>query len=311
MLDRALVEIGERRRDGFDLSVAVNLSPADLLDLGLPSEVLRVLELRDFPASSLRLEVSEDAVMADPERSLEVLRGLRSIGVATSLDDFGSGHVSLGHLKHLGVDEIKIDRSFVMRLADDARDAAIVHTTVDLGRRLGMKVVAEGVETVEAWDTLAGLQVRRGAGLLPRAPDDGHRAGGLDARPRRRLTARLAVEKLIGLENWVLGGRVRGDDRGHRAPRRACGRGRSSALRRDPADAADHRSVAVLVAAAGLVWKRQLGILLVLGGAISLAYGLSGSERAARRNTAVCVILLGAGLLCLDRRPGWPTRPRC
>ena len=96
MLDRALVEIGERRRDGFDLSVAVNLSPADLLDLGLPSEVSRVLEQRNFPASCLRLEVSEDAVMADPERSLEVLRELRSIGVATSLDDFGSGHVSLG-----------------------------------------------------------------------------------------------------------------------------------------------------------------------------------------------------------------------
>ncbi len=165
VLDRALVEIGERRRDGFDLSVAVNLSPADLLDLGLPSEVSRVLEQRNFPASCLRLEVSEDAVMADPERSLEVLRELRSIGVATSLDDFGSGHVSLGHLKHLGVDEIKIDRSFVMRLADDARDAAIVHTTVDLGRRLGMKVVAEGVETVEAWDTLAGLRCDEAQGF--------------------------------------------------------------------------------------------------------------------------------------------------
>ena len=165
VLDRALVEIGERRRDGFDLSVAVNLSPADLLDLGLPSEVSRVLEQRNFPASCLRLEVSEDAVMADPERSLDVLRELRSIGVATSLDDFGSGHVSLGHLKHLGVDEIKIDRSFVMRLADDARDAAIVHTTVDLGRRLGMKVVAEGVETVEAWDTLAGLQCDEAQGF--------------------------------------------------------------------------------------------------------------------------------------------------
>jgi diguanylate cyclase (GGDEF)-like protein len=165
VLDRALVEIGERRRDGFDLSVAVNLSPADLLDLGLPSEVARTLERRGFPASCLRLEVSEDAVMADPERSLEVLRELRSIGVATALDDFGSGHVSLGHLKHLGVDEIKIDRSFVLRLVEDERDAAIVHTTVDLGRRLGMKVVAEGVETVEAWDTLAGLRCDEAQGF--------------------------------------------------------------------------------------------------------------------------------------------------
>ncbi|MDA0181257.1 EAL domain-containing protein [Solirubrobacter phytolaccae] len=166
VLDRALVEIGQRRSEGFDLSVAVNLSPADLLDLGLPSDVARTLERHAFPASCLRLEVSEDAVMADPERSLEVLRGLRAIGVATALDDFGSGHVSLGHLKHLGVDEIKIDRSFVLRLAEDERDAAIVHTTVDLGRRLGMKVVAEGVETVEAWDALAVLHCDEAQGFF-------------------------------------------------------------------------------------------------------------------------------------------------
>jgi len=166
VLDRALDEIGERRRDGFDLSVAVNLGPADLLDLGLPSEVARLLEKRHFPASCLRLEVSEDVVMADPDRTLEVLAGLRAIGVATALDDFGAGHVSLGHLRQLGVDEIKIDRSFVMRLSHDARDAAIVHTTVDLGRRLGMLVVAEGVETVEAWDTLAGLNCDEAQGFF-------------------------------------------------------------------------------------------------------------------------------------------------
>src|SRR4051794_35241374 len=165
VLDRALLEIGERRRDGFDLSVAVNLGPADLLDLGLPSDVARVLERRQFPAACLRLEVSEDAVMADPERSLEVLRELRKIGVAMSLDDFGAGHVSLGHLKQLGVDELKIDRSFVMRVADDARDAAIVHSTVDLGRRLGMRVVAEGVESPEAWDLLAGLMCDEAQGF--------------------------------------------------------------------------------------------------------------------------------------------------
>jgi diguanylate cyclase (GGDEF)-like protein len=166
VLDRALEEIGDRRRDGFDLSVAVNLGPADLLDLGLPSDVDRVLERRRFPASCLRLEVSEDVVMADPERTLEVLAGLRAIGVATALDDFGAGHVSLGHLKQLDLDELKIDRSFVMRLADDARDAAIVHTTVDLGRRLGMRVVAEGVESAETWDTLAGLHCDEAQGFF-------------------------------------------------------------------------------------------------------------------------------------------------
>jgi diguanylate cyclase (GGDEF)-like protein len=163
VVDLALQEIGE---SGLDLSVAVNLGPADLLDLGLPSEVDRLLRRRRFPPEQLRLEVSEDVVMADPQRTLEVLAGLRSIGVATALDDFGAGHASLGHLKALRVDELKIDRSFVMRLPEDARDQAIVHATVDLGRRLGMRVVAEGVETVEAWDVLAGLSCDEAQGFF-------------------------------------------------------------------------------------------------------------------------------------------------
>ena len=116
--------------------------------------------------------------MADPERTLEVLAGLRTIGVATALDDFGAGHVSLGHLKQLDLDELKIDRSFVMRLADDERDAAIVHATVDLGRRLGMRVVAEGVETSEAWDTLAGLHCDEAQGFFLGRPMTATALGG-------------------------------------------------------------------------------------------------------------------------------------
>jgi EAL domain-containing protein (putative c-di-GMP-specific phosphodiesterase class I) len=93
--------------------------------------------------------------MSDPERTLGVLAALREIGVLTALDDFGAGHASLGHLKQLRVDELKIDRSFVLGLLDDDRDAAIVQTSVDLGRRLGLRVVAEGVESSEVWDKLA------------------------------------------------------------------------------------------------------------------------------------------------------------
>jgi diguanylate cyclase (GGDEF)-like protein len=155
VIDRVLEEITEQRREGFDLGVAVNLGPADLLDLSLPSEIERLLHRRRFPPRQLRLEVSEDVVMADPERTLDVLAALRDIGVLTSLDDFGAGHASLGHLKQLRVDELKIDRSFVMRLLEDEKDAAIVHTTIDLGRRLGLRVVAEGVESFEAWARLA------------------------------------------------------------------------------------------------------------------------------------------------------------
>jgi diguanylate cyclase len=152
VVDRALEEMAE-----FDLTVAVNLGPADLLDLGLPSEIDRLLRRRRFEPEHLRLEVSEDVVMADPERTLEVLAGLRAIGVATALDDFGAGHASLGHLKALQVDELKIDRSFVGSLPGDERDAAIVYAMVELGRRLGMRVVAEGVQSAENWDALARL----------------------------------------------------------------------------------------------------------------------------------------------------------
>jgi diguanylate cyclase len=137
------------RLHGHDLGVAVNLGPADLLDLGLPSEVERLLARHHFPAEQLQIEVSEDIVMADVQRTVDVLVGLRAIGVTTALDDFGAGHAGLGHLKQLHVDVLKIDRAFVAQVAHDERDAAIVHSLVDLGRRLGVRVVAEGVDSPE------------------------------------------------------------------------------------------------------------------------------------------------------------------
>jgi diguanylate cyclase len=155
VLDRAIEEIGDLRRRGFDLSVAANLGPADLLDLGLPSEIERLLYRRELRPEHLELEVSEDVVMADVERTTDVLVGLRATAVRTALDDFGAGHAALGHIKQLEVDTLKIDRSFVMRLVDDERDAAIVHSLVDLGHRLGVRVVAEGVESRQAWARLS------------------------------------------------------------------------------------------------------------------------------------------------------------
>jgi diguanylate cyclase len=155
VLDRALAEIAGRQRAGLSLSVAVNLGPADLLDLGLPSEIEHILARHRFDPADLRLEVSEDAVVADLERTIEVLGGLRRIGVPIALDDFGAGRSSLVHLRELVIDELKIDRSFVMRLDEDERDAAITHSIIDLGRRLGLNVVAEGVQSESAWTRLA------------------------------------------------------------------------------------------------------------------------------------------------------------
>jgi diguanylate cyclase (GGDEF)-like protein len=166
VLDRAIDEIGELRRRGFDLSVAANLGPADLLDLSLPSEIDRLLQRGDLRPEHLELEVSEDVVMVDVERTMDVLVGLRGTGVRTALDDFGAGHAALGHIKHLQVDTLKIDRSFVMRLVDDERDAAIVHSLVDLGHRLGVRVVAEGVESNAAWSRLASWQCDEAQGFF-------------------------------------------------------------------------------------------------------------------------------------------------
>ena len=172
VIDRALCELAELRSGGLDLDVAVNLGPADLLDLGLPSEVERLLQVRRCAPEHLQLEVSEDVVMADVDRTVDVLRGLRAIGVRTALDDFGAGHAALGQLKHLEVDTLKIDCAFVMRVAQDERDAAIVQSLVDLGRRLGLRVVAEGVETREAWDLLVrwGCDEAQGHLLAPPMP---------------------------------------------------------------------------------------------------------------------------------------------
>ena len=155
VLDRALAEISHLRERGHELGVAVNLGPADLLDLGLPSEVERLLEQHSFPPEQLQIEVSEDIVMADVERTVDVLVGLRAIGVLTALDDFGAGRAGLAHLKELHVDVLKIDRSFVMRVARDERDAAIVHSLMDLGRRLGVRVIAEGVDSPETCELLS------------------------------------------------------------------------------------------------------------------------------------------------------------
>jgi diguanylate cyclase (GGDEF)-like protein len=177
VLDRALEEIGEHRRAGIDVTVAVNLGPADLLDLGLPSEVERTLQARRFAPEDLELEVSEDVVMADVDRTTDVLCGLRAIGVRIALDDFGAGHVSLGHIRQLEIDTLKIDRSFVVRLPHDQHDAAIVQSLVDLGRRLGLRVVAEGVESPETWALLAGWGCDEAQGHLVARPMDGAALG--------------------------------------------------------------------------------------------------------------------------------------
>jgi diguanylate cyclase (GGDEF)-like protein len=146
VLDTALGACAGWRRQGHALGVAVNLSTRSLGDADLPEQVRAALAAAGLPPAALTLEITETAVMSDLTRSLAVLRELRALGVRLSVDDFGTGQSSLAYLKRLPIHEVKIDKGFVLGLADDPGDAAIVRAAIDLGHALGLTVVAEGVE---------------------------------------------------------------------------------------------------------------------------------------------------------------------
>jgi diguanylate cyclase (GGDEF)-like protein/PAS domain S-box-containing protein len=149
VLDMALGQLRRWRDAGVAVPVAVNLSTRCLLDAGLPDLVERLLAEHGVPASLLRLEVTESAVMGDASRCLEVLQRLHDLGVRLSIDDFGTGYSSMAYLRRLPVDELKIDRSFVLGMTTTQQDAVLVRTAIDLGHNLGLTVVAEGVEGAE------------------------------------------------------------------------------------------------------------------------------------------------------------------
>ena len=133
-----------RRR--HEVSVAVNVSARRLLDLQFPDEVGELLDHHQVPARLLVVELTESTIMADPIHALDILSRLNTMGVQLSIDDFGTGYSSMAYLKHLPVHELKVDRSFVSQMLQSSSDAVIVHSTIDLGRNLGLRVVAEGVE---------------------------------------------------------------------------------------------------------------------------------------------------------------------
>jgi diguanylate cyclase (GGDEF)-like protein len=146
VLDRALRQCASWRREGLDLTVAVNLSVRNLLDPGLVDHVALALARHGLEARSLELEITEGSAMVDPRRSMQVLGALAEMGMMLSIDDYGTGYSSLAYLQRLPVGRLKIDRSFVTSLVDDPASAAIVHSTIQLARVLRLDVVAEGVE---------------------------------------------------------------------------------------------------------------------------------------------------------------------
>ena len=157
VLQRALADQAAWRQQGTPLELAVNISVRHLHDLELPGQVADLLAAHGAEPGSLVLEVTETAVMSDPVRALAVLDQLRALGVHLAIDDFGTGYSSLSYLHRMAVDELKIDKTFVMGLGDGEGNASIVRSTIELGHSLGLRLVAEGVEDeaslalVRAW----------------------------------------------------------------------------------------------------------------------------------------------------------------
>jgi EAL domain-containing protein (putative c-di-GMP-specific phosphodiesterase class I) len=144
--------------DGIELQLSVNLSTRDLMDPELPQKFDTLLSRHGVRAKAFCLEITESAIMDDPQRALVTLDRLSAMGFKLSIDDFGTGYSSLAYLKRLPVDELKIDQSFVRNMQADASDAMIVRSTIDLAHNLGIIVVAEGVENAQVWTMLRDLQ---------------------------------------------------------------------------------------------------------------------------------------------------------
>jgi len=195
VLEEALRQASEWRDAGLNLGVAVNLSARNVADPQLPEDIHRALLRWDIPAARLELEITESSLLAEPVRSMEVLTTLNRMGVTLSLDDFGAGYSSLGSLKRLPVDEIKVDRSFVANMARSESDAVIVRSTIDLGHNLGLRVVAEGVETAQCWELLSGLKCDVAQGFFISRP----------------LPS-------VDIPSWIEAWRAKGSDRGRDAP---------------------------------------------------------------------------------------------
>jgi diguanylate cyclase len=170
VLASAMSQSNSWRVLGRDLRLSVNLSSHDLIDERLPDFLAAQLTRWRFPAQRLTLEITESALLGDPDGALKVLAAIRELGVRVALDDFGTGYSSLSYLKDWPVDEVKVDRSFVSSMVADRRDRAIVRATIDLAHSLGLNVVAEGVEDAATLGLLAEMGSDRAQGYYIARP---------------------------------------------------------------------------------------------------------------------------------------------
>jgi len=172
VLERVIAQAAQWRRDGLELVVSANLSALDMLSPNLVTQVRDWLELHQLAPASLCLEITESALMDEPELALSHLTELFQLGVKLSIDDYGVGQASLGYVKTLPVHELKIDQSFVTAVAGSPKNAAIVRSTILLSHELGLTVTAEGAETPAdlSWLAQNGCDVAQGYGIARPMP---------------------------------------------------------------------------------------------------------------------------------------------
>lgn len=170
ILEEACKVIVDFKKQLIPLSISVNLSTRDLNNMDLPNQIQSLLVKHGLGTKALRLEITESALMDDPLRAAGVVRKLSEQGIHISIDDFGTGYSSLAYLRELPVNELKIDKSFVMQMDSNDSDKAIVRSTIDLGHNLGLKVVAEGIETEETIKQLAEMGCDEGQGYYISKP---------------------------------------------------------------------------------------------------------------------------------------------
>jgi diguanylate cyclase len=166
MLLRACQVLADYKSQGLQMSLAVNLSTRDLNNMELPEQIAELLKVHRLDAKALKLEITEGSLMQDPERAETVVRKLAAMGLHLAIDDFGTGYSSLAYLRQLPVQELKIDRSFVMFMDKNRGDASIVKSTIDLAHNLGLTVVAEGIENEDVLGQLAKLGCNEGQGYF-------------------------------------------------------------------------------------------------------------------------------------------------
>ncbi|MDH5777132.1 MAG: EAL domain-containing protein [Gammaproteobacteria bacterium] len=157
IIDEAIKQYGRWRDHGLKVPIAINLSAFSLQSDHIIQQIIERLDQSDYEQNFLMFELTESAMMVDPKHSVQALRTINSMGAKISIDDFGTGFSSLSYLKQMPVDELKVDKSFVIDMAEDENDAIIVRSIIDLAHNLGLKVVAEGVENQQTWQQLEAL----------------------------------------------------------------------------------------------------------------------------------------------------------